>query len=342
MALCQTSSKTSLGYTRLKRPSQKTDSQLLSSLKVLSSILKDDGSILERHVLLKDHLATATNGILSIGEPIQEDMIAAPNGLLFREALNKCGASFSITQHPHTLEIKGGRFKAVIPCMPPEDLQGAFPDPAIASCDDRLKASLAAVAPLALDENSVVTASVLIDKGCVTATDRKVIIQHFHGIDLPPLLTLPKTLIKPLIGNTKKLVAFGYSKSSCTFHFKDKSWIKSQYFAEQWPDINSILDRKTSMHAIPEAFYDAVDALEKFSEDGFIRCASNKMLSHDESSKGASYEVYGLPSGPTLNIKQMKILKGLIKTVDFLVPHGNHYMMYFQGESCRGAVAGRV
>ncbi len=324
----------------MKRPT-KTDSQLLSSLKVLSSILKDDGSILERHVLLKDHLATATNGILSIGEPIQEDMIAAPNGLLFREALNKCGASFSITQLPHTLEIKGGRFKAVIPCMPPEDIQGAFPDPAIASCDDRLKASLAAVAPLALDENSVVTASVLLANGTVTATDRKVIIQHWHGIDLP-VLTLPKTLIKPLIGNTKKLVAFGYSKSSCTFHFDDKSWIKSQYFAEQWPDINAILNRKTSMHNVPEAFYDAIDALEKFSEDGFVRCWSNKMYSHDETSKGASFEVYGLPQGPTLNIKQMKMLKGLIRDVDFLVPHGNHHMMLFKGEMCRGAVAGRI
>ena len=324
----------------MKRPT-KTDSQLLSSLKVLSSILKDDGSILERHVLLKGNWCTATNGILAIGEPIAEDMHSAPNGLLLREALAKCGASFSITELPHTLEIKGGRFKAVIPCMPPEDLQGAFPDPAIAPCDDRLKASLAAVAPLALDETSVVTASVLVDKGTVIATDRKVIIQSWFGIDLPTMI-LPKTLIKPLIGNTKKLVAFGCSKSSCTFHFEDKSWIKSQYFAEQWPNINAILDRKTSMHNIPDDFYNAIDALEKFSEDGFVRCASNKMLSHDEESKGASYEVYGLPQGPTLSIKQMKIIKPLIKEVDFLVPHNNYHMMMFKGDCVRGAVAGRV
>lgn len=324
----------------MKRP-VKTDSQLLSSLKVLSSILKDDGSVLERHVLLKNNWCTATNGILAIGEPIAEDLTAAPNGLLMREALAKCGASFSITQLPHTLEIKGGRFKASVPCMPPEDLQGSFPDPAIALCDDRLKASLAAVAPLALDENSVVTASVLISGGTVTATDRKVIIQHWHGIDLP-VLTLPKTLIKPLIGNTKKLTGFGYSKSSCTFHFEDKSWIKTQYFAEQWPNIDAILNRKTSMHNVPDDFYNAIDALEKFSEDGFVRCLSNKMQSHDEEGKGANYEVYGLPNGPVLNIKQMKMIKPLIKTVDFLVPHGNYHMMYFQGDVCRGAVAGRV
>jgi hypothetical protein len=324
---------------QLKRPSQKTDSQLLSSLKVLSSILKDDGSVLERNVLLKSNWATATNGILSIGEPIQEDMTAAPNGLLLREALAKCGASFSITELPHTLEIKGGRFKAVIPCIPPEDIQGAFPDPAIAACDDRLKASLLAVAPLALDENSVVTASVLIAGGTVTATDRKVIIQHWHGIDLP-VLTLPKTLIKPLIGNTKKLVGFGYSNSSCTFHFEDKSWIKSQYFAEQWPDINAILNKQASFHPVPDDFYNALEALEKFSEDGFVRCLSNKMISHDEDGKGASYEVYGLPEGPTLNIKQMKIIKGMMKTVNFRVSPNN--MMMFKGDSVRGAIAGRV
>ena len=325
----------------MKRPTKQADGQLLSSLKVLSSILKDDGSILERHVLLRNNWCTATNGILSIGEPIQEDLIAAPNGLLLREALAKCGASFSITQLPHTLEIKGGRFKAVIPCMPPEDLQGAFPDPSIAACNDRLKASLSAVAPLALDELSVVTASVLISEGCVTATDRKVIIQHYHGIDLP-VLTLPKTLIKPLVSNTKKLVGFGYSKSSCTFHFEDGSWIKSQYFIEKWPDINSVLNKQTSMHPIPESFYDAIDALEKFSEDGFVRCQSNKILSHDESEKGASYEVYGLPEGPTLNIKQLKIITGLMTAVDFQVPHNGFKMMMFKGENCRGAVAGRV
>jgi hypothetical protein len=322
----------------MKRP-VKTDSQLLSSLKALSSILKDDGSVLERHVLLKDHLATATNGILSIGEPIQEDLNVAPNGLLLREALAKCGASFSITELPHTLEIKGGRFKAVIPCIPPEDIQGAFPDPAIAPCDDRLKASLLAVAPLALDELSVVTASVLLQGGCVTATDRNVIIQHFHGIDLP-VLTLPKTLIKPLIGNTKKLVGFGYSNSSCTFHFEDKSWIKSQYFAEKWPDIDGILNKKAVFHPVPDEFYNAIDALEKFSEDGFVRCLSNKMISHNEDGKGASYEVYGLPEGPTLRIKDFKMLKPLIKKMDFAVSHNGHKSIFWLGDSSRGAIAG--
>lgn len=325
----------------MKKP-VKSESQLLQSLKVLSSILKDDGSVLEQHVLLRDHWAIANNGILALGEPIAEDLTAAPNGLLLKEALAKCGASFSLSQLEHSLSLKAGKFKALIPCMPPEDLHPAFPDPAVAQLDDRLKASLSAVAPLALDENSVVTASVLIHNGTVTATDRKVIIQHWHGIDLPPQLTLPKALIKPLTSNSKKLTGFGFSKSSCTFHYEDSSWFKSQYFAEQWPDVNIILDKQTNAHNLPEDFYTAIDALEKFSESGFIYCDSNIMRSHEEAGKGASYEVYGLPKGPVLNIKQMKMIKPLIQKVDFLVPHHNHYMMLFYGENVRGAVAGRV
>lgn len=325
----------------MKKP-VKSESQLLQSLKVLSSILKDDGSVLEQHVLLRDHWAIANNGILALGEPIAEDLTAAPNGLLLKEALAKCGASFSLSQLEHSLSLKAGKFKALIPCMPPEDLHPAFPDPAIAQLDDRLKASLSAVAPLALDENSVVTASVLIHRGTITATDRKVIIQHWHGIDLPPQLTLPKALIKPLTSNSKKLTGFGFSKSSCTFHYEDSSWFKSQYFAEQWPDVNSILNKKTNAHNPPEDFYTAIDALEKFSESGFVYCDSNIMRSHEEDGKGASYEVYGLPKGPVLNIKQMKMIKPHVQKVDFLVPHHNSHMMIFYGENVRGAVAGRV
>jgi hypothetical protein len=327
----------------MKKPT-KSDSQLLASLRVLSGILKADGSVLEQHVLLRDKWAIANNGVIGAGEPILEDLTAAPNGFLLKEALAKCGASFSLTQLPQSLSIKAGKFKALIPCMPPEDIHPAFPDPAIAQLDDRLKASLSAVAPLALDENSVVTASVLINSGTVTATDRKVIIQHWHGIDLPPMLTLPKALLKPLTSNSKKLTGFGFSKSSCTFHYEDNSWLKTQYFADTWPDVNSILNKSTNPHNIPDDFYNAIEALEPFSETGFVYCDSNVMRSHDisDNDKGASYEVYGLPKGPVLNIKQMKMIKPMVKTVDFMVPHHSHYMMLWFGEGCRGAVAGRV
>jgi hypothetical protein len=326
----------------MKRPKPTSDSGLLASLKVLSSILKDEGSLLETHVLLRNGMAIVNNGMIAIGEPIKEDLNACPNGLMLKNALSKCGQSMSITQLETRLSIKSDKFRALVPCIPSEDYQPSFPDPPVAQLDDRLKVSLSAVAPLALDENSVVTASVLIHAGTVTATDRKVIIQHWHGIDLPPMLALPKALIGPLIKNTKKLTGFGFSNSSCTFHFEDKSWLKSQYFAEKWPDINHILNKQVNAWPLPSGFYDGVKALEPFSENGFIYCDTNLMRSHEEGEIGATYEVYGLPKGSALNIKQLKMIEPFIKTVDFLVPHNGHKMMLFYGDSIRGAIAGRV
>lgn len=320
---------------------QKIDNQLLSSLKVLSSILKDEGSPLETHVQFRNNLAIVQNGIIGIGEPVIEDIACAPNGLLLKNALAKCGQSFSITQLEQTLKIQSGKFRATIPCMPLENLQPSFPDEKRFTCHDKFKEALEAIAKLEFDDSHVVTAAFLVEKGTVVATDRKLIIQFWHGVDLPPGLTLPKTLIGPMIKNNKKLEGFGFSPSSCTFFFEGGSWLKSQRFATPFPDVSLILDKRTNAHNLPDDFYPAIDALEPFSETGFVYCDSNIMRSHEEDGIGASYEVYGLPKGPVLNIKQMKMIKPFIKTVDFLVPHNGSQSMYWFGDNCRGAVAGR-
>ena len=327
---------------RPRKSQAKTDSPLLNTIRQLSLIQKDEGSVLETHISLRNGWAVAFNGVIAMGEPIKEDLATCPNGLLLKEALSKCGQGFSITQNEHNLLIKSDKFKALVPCLALTELQPAFPDPPCALISDAFKHSLSLVAPLALDEGSVVTASVLIHNGTCISTDRLVLIQAWHGIDLPPMLALPKALIKPLISNPKKLAQFGLSKSSCTFYYEDGSWIKTQFFNEKWPDVGTILDKKASPWPIPENFYTGVKALEKFSETGFVYFDSNVMRSHEEDLKGASYDVYGLPKGPVLNIKQLKMIEPLIKTVDFLVPHCNHKMTLFFGERVRGAIAGRV
>lgn len=327
---------------RPRKSQAQTDNPLLNTIRQLSLIQKDEGSVLETHISLRNGWAVAFNGVIAMGEPIKEDLATCPNGLLLKEALSKCGQGFSITQNEHNLLIKSDKFKALVPCLSLTELQPAFPDNPVAQIDDRLKASLEQVVPVALDENFLLTASVLIHSGTCTTTDRKVIIQSWHGTDLPPNLVIPRAVIKPLISNPKKLAQFGFSNSSCTFYYEDGSWLKTQFFKEQWPDINSILDRKSSPLSIPENFYDGVKSLEKFSDTGFVYFDSNVMRSHEEDGKGASYQVYGLPKGPVLNIKQLKMIEPLIKTADFLVPHADHKMTLFFGERVRGAIAGRV
>lgn len=326
----------------MKRPKAKAnDSRLLASLKSMSAIFKDDGYPWETNVLLQNNWAVATNHVITMGELIQEDLLAYPKAKLMIAALNKCSETMSITQLDGKLSIKSGKFRALVPCMPIEDVQRVFPDNAIANINDKLKSSINDVAAITENEESVVTASILIHDGCVVATDRKIILQSYHGISLPTL-ALPKAIIKPLSSNSKPLSGFGFSNSSCTFYNEDGSWIKSQFFNEQWPNVSTILDKKCNLWPLPEGFYDAVNSLEPFSEDGLVYFDTNCMRSHSSPDKGASYEVYGLPPGPIMNIKQLKIVKPFVKQVDFLVPHHNTKMMYFYGDNVRGAIAGRV
>lgn len=326
----------------MKRPKATTDSALLASIKQLSLILSDEGQVYDTHVIMRDNWMTASNQVISMGERIKEDLNCCPNALLLKEALSKCGQSISITQLEHKLSIKSEKFRALVPCIPPENLTRIEPDASMAQLDGRLAASLTALASLALDdENRIELASVLIQGGTITATDGHVMVQHWHGIDLPKLM-LPKAIIDPVRKNTKQLKGFGYGRSSCTFHYEDDSWIKSQFFIKEWPDISPILDQKTNQLPLPNDFFNAVKALEKFSDNGDVYCDTNIMRSHPEEGQGASYEVYGLPKGPTFKIKQLKILEPFIKTIDFFVPHRGHNMTIFYGDGVRGAIAGRV
>lgn len=294
--------------------------------------------------MLQNGWAVAHNGVLGIGEKIAEDLSICPNAKILEQALTKCGQSFSIAQLEQKLSVRSDKFRALVPCMPVESLERSFPDSPCALIGEPLRLALGAVAPLALEGlDNVVTASVLIHKGTVVATDRRVIIQAYHGIDLPPELALPKAIIGPLLKNPKPLKAFGFSKSSCTFYFDDDSWLKSQFYADKWPDVDMILNRAHNALSLPEGFYDAVKALEPFSADGFVYFDTNKMLSHPTEEQGASYEVYGLPKGPAFSIKQLKMIEPYAKKVDFMA-QGNHnskQLMFFS-EMCRGAIAGRV
>lgn len=282
--------------------------------------------------------------MLGVGEKIVEDLNACPNAYTLEAALAKCGESLSITQLEQKLSIKSDKFRALIPCLPSENMPRSFPDAPCARIDDRLKASISAVASLALEsQDHIIAASLLIHEGTVTATDNRVIIQHWNGLDLPPNLALPKAIIQPLIKNPKSLAKFGYSNSSCTFYFEDDSWIKSQFYATRWPEVGSILDKKCNPWTLPEDFYTAVKALEPFSETGQVYFDTNKLLSHPEDTAGASYEVYGLPKGPVFNIKQLKMIEPFVKTIDFMAEgqHGSKMLLFF-GENVRGGIAGRV
>lgn len=329
-----------------KSPSEKNASNsFLEALQFIGSVTKDVGAPFETHVNLKDGIASAFNGVIAAGQNIEEDIFACPHNTTLITALSKCGEAYTITQLDNgRLAVKAGRFKAMVPCIDPTTLQQGFPDLPQAVIDDRFKVALEAISGIKVENGQrVVTLSFLMTGSTVIATDGKIIFEFWHGIDLPPNIAIPKALIGPILKTNKKLARFGVSTSSVTFYFEDNSWIKSQLYAEPWPNIDKILDKKTNAQAIPPDFFKGLEAISPFSE-GNIYFYTDKLKTHfgDKDEDGASYEVPGLNKGPIFSAKYLHMIKPYAETIDFYVegPHKNSNMLMFYGKNIRGGIMG--
>src|SRR5439155_4696010 len=110
------------------------------------------------------------------------------------------------TQLKDTLSIKSGKFKASVDCLDPALMQEAVPDPQIVGITNKFKEAVEAVGVLA-SENAqhVLTASVLMNGSTVISTNRVMLLEYWHGLDLPPNIPLPKEFVKALTKQKKNL-----------------------------------------------------------------------------------------------------------------------------------------
>lgn len=319
-------------------------SPFLEALKFVSLVTKDTGSINETHVSLANNCAVAFNGVLAAGIRVNDGIYCCPHNKLLIQALSKCGDNVSITQINNRLSIKSGKFKAVVPCVDPSSMSPASPDMPIAPINDIFKEALSAVGVLTIeDRTSVITNSILMNGKSLIASDRKVIFEYWHGCDLPPGLALPKSLIQSLTKCTKKLVSFGFSKSSATFWFEDDCWLRTQLYAEAWPDLRGILDKPSNPWPTPPDLFKALHAIAPFSEDGQVYFDAAVLKTHAAEGVGATHEVHGLPAGPVFSIKQLALLEKHALKIDFVAPGPSEgtTMLKFFGNNIRGCIAGR-
>lgn len=336
---------------RPRKPSSKLPNVLLDALSFLGCVTKDVGSPYETHILFQNKTAVAYNDILSAGVRIEEELNAAPNASILHKAISKCGDTYSLTINENKIIVKSGSFKATVPCIDATLLGARFPDQPCAVIDDRLKTALTCIDVLKPEPNAqkVHLLAFLLNGQSVVTTDGKIIIEHWHGINLP-IIAIPKSIIPAILNNPKKLTQFGFSSTSVTFYFEDNSWVKSQLYAEPFPldTLNNILNKNSNPSAIPVDFFKALDAIVAFSENGSVYFERDKLCSHRNIETGATFDVPGLPKGPIYTAKYLAMLRALADKIDFGVSangsvhsenHSGHLLFFF-GKQCRGVVAG--
>ncbi len=327
--------------TILKQEQRQVASQLVNALKFVSIAQKDEAdNPMETHCIVGNRAIVAFNGVLGAGHLINEDLICAPHTKRFIDALERCGVDLVITQSDDNVSLRSEKFRVTIPCLPVGTLTYITPDTPVAAVNDILKDGFKAVSVLVADASEhVVTASILLRGGSMVSTNRHVMLEFWHGIDLPPALAIPKAAAMAVAKCTKKLTAFGFSDHSVTFWFEDNSWIRSQRYVEAWPDVDRILNQPSKAWPLPTLFYTAVNAVMPFCEEDSIYLRQTVVSSHEEATQGASYECEGLPESMAFNPKYLKLIEPCIKTIDWAT---NPSAAYFFGERIRGVVMAKV
>jgi len=311
-----------------------------NALKFVSCAQRDIGQPYQSHVRLAYKWAVAYDGILTAACPIPEELDCSPHTIKLAQALAKCvGSDLSITLHEGRLAIKSGAFRVFVPCIMPDLMPNVAPDPIAGVINDKIKEGFEKIGRLASDTaEHVLTASIMLLPNSMLASDRTVMLEYWHGIDLPPHgFVIPKASTKAIVGAGKSLTRFGFSETSFTFYFEDGSWIKTQLYNDKWPASAFLILAQTDVQPrpIPPEMFAAVAAVAPHND--FDRCyfCEGVVKSHKEADVGAEYAVPGIEPDWCFAPSKLLMLQGLMAQADFGFDNG---IAYFWGDSIRGAV----
>lgn len=322
------------------------ESQLLQALRFVKLAQQTGGKAsYQKHCQFvrdewQQQYVVAFDGILAAGHPIHDEMVGCPQTFLLIEALERVRGAYTMTMLDNArLSITSGAYRAVVPCEHLSMLMTPSPDPGNYQVDDRWKQAAVRAGTFCTDgAQTVMGASVITYGNRMVGTNGLVIVDAFHGYDMPPGLIIPMTFVKEVARVDAKLIRFGFSADSLTFYFDNGAWIRTQLYQEQYPDVSRILDPliMTGCTDIPPEFFNAVAAVAPFSDTRLVIIDNNQIRSHRETNIGAQHQCEGLPYETIMvNAEFMTKLKPFVSKLDAST-YPN--MVVFLGEDVRAVL----
>ncbi len=328
-----------------KKPPKSKLIQALEFLRLMGRVIDDRGT----YGMFESHTAIAFNGIVAAGTTIEEELNCCPQLSLLQEALEQSGARYVITQlSPEKLLVRSEgdqEFQAYIPCLLRTGLPAVIPDALAVPIDDRLIVALRKCVPLLNPlAETVLEMSIQLNAGSCLATNRAVLVEAWHGLDLPSGLLLPKNIVVAIHKSKKHLKGFGCSKETATFYFEDDTWLRTQLFQDRWPvQVTSYLNSSDhNVRKVPPQLFDAANKVAPFSS-GHVFIKDGLISSHpfDVIQEGSSLK---LPIG-----SEHKERYYSIDNLDFVSPFAEWWdedarpdATYFVGKEVRGLIAHQI
>jgi len=327
---------------RARKPpkgAESTAANLIAGLQFVSIAQREVGEQIQTHCVLDNGWILATDGGISAGCKIEDTLQASPHTRRLSAALKKCQGSIAIVQLSNAqLRVKAGKFSATIPCVDSADMPTIYPDAKIAVLSNAIKAGFAACAPI-INESApeAYKAALLLQANTIVGCNGHLLLEYWHGIDLPPGIMIPKAAAVAIANCEKNLTGFGFTDRSATFHFEDDSFIKTALFNNDYPNFNQIIEKPSNPWPVPADFFIGLDHVLEFAENGHIFFDNNLMKSSKIESLGANYQVDGLTGGMGFNGKYLKIVqKEFIKAA--FIP--DDAVVFFFSDNARGMLKG--
>jgi hypothetical protein len=316
--------------------------KLLAALRFASLPAEKEGA--STYVTVSKGYMIGQNDTFSVGTPIDVAMEdVCPQHELFKAALTACKDNFTLTQqNPTAIQISSGGFKAVVPTMLKLDANWIDPDPLAGILPDiRPAFRMLAAIPEPRKNDRVHNNSLLLRPNSLVGTNGSLLVEYWHGTDLPQACPVPLPSAVAIGKFPSKLCGFGWTNFSLTFWFEDGTFLKTRLMSDVYPSIDRVLQHAADpIRSVPiwKEFDAAMVAIEKFVTEDTLFFHPDLVATSGDPERGASYKVPGLPGGHKFTASYWRVMLEWVERVSL----GAGVPSLFLGGNFRGVMAGRV
>lgn len=321
---------------------KKETNSLLDAVKFCAGGFNENGETYSTHAMIWGGYISTYNGIVMYGHKVDTTLQACPHyGLLLKALKATDGAAVQITQLDlRRIQIKQKGFRTVVPCLDDYGLvTRTAPDTPISVLDSRIREGFETMKQIVNKRgDTVMQSSVLVGNGFMVACDNVMLGHYWHGLGFPEV-AVPADFVDAVLKVAKPLVSFGYTPGqSLTFYFDDGSFIRTQLYAEQYPDWTKAMpEHFEGLQQLPDDFFTALDKIEPFlgKDQSHVYMSENLFHTQADPDQGTAVDCPGLLDAPSaLDVDRLLKLKGIITHIDTV----HREKCRFVGENFRGVL----
>lgn len=326
---------------RAKKTKHNPATSFLTALKFVSLAQTKNGETNATHCSITNNWLCTTLGAITVGTYVQEPIACCPHTGQLVEALKSVETEMSVTQiETHSLSIVSGDMRAIVECQPISAIEIPAPDAPVAEVNDRVVQALWEASKAVNEKGQLKYQSIYFGPNIAYATKGEILIEAYHGFDMPHLFRLPVKIASVLRRSGKKLERFGYSEQSVTFWFEDGSFIRSQIFEPGKIEYDHLMLKDYSdLVEVPTNFFNAMIKVGTFSQPPYVYFKQGEIVASYFDEITTSFKFSELPEGVGFDSSLIKLIKDWATHICIKKIDRNGFIMHVYGEQTRAVIA---